>query len=68
MASEAITYDKGDMRAIIQAFKAMDAAAVEEAKRNPPPSLNMQRQRLSKQQEAVRFQVLQLSASLQALR
>lgn len=33
MASEAITYDKGDMRAIIQAFKAMDAAAVEEAKK-----------------------------------
>ena len=33
MASEAITYDKGDMRAIIQAFKAMDDAAVEEAKK-----------------------------------
>lgn len=33
MASEAITYDKSDMRAIIQAFKAMDAAAVEEAKK-----------------------------------
>lgn len=33
MASDAITYDKGDMRAIIQAFKAMDAAAVEEAKK-----------------------------------
>jgi hypothetical protein len=33
MASDAITYDKGDIRAIIQAFKAMDAAAVEEAKK-----------------------------------
>ena len=33
MASEAITYDKGDLRAIIQAFKAMDDAAVEEAKK-----------------------------------
>jgi hypothetical protein len=33
MASEAITYDKSDMRAIIQAFKAMDDAAVEEAKK-----------------------------------
>lgn len=33
MASEAITYDKGDMRAIIQAFKAMDDAAVDEAKK-----------------------------------
>jgi hypothetical protein len=33
MASDAITYDKGDMRAIIQAFKAMDAAAVDEAKK-----------------------------------
>lgn len=33
MASDAITYDKSDMRAIIQAFKAMDAAAVEEAKK-----------------------------------
>jgi hypothetical protein len=33
MASDAITYDKGDMRAIIQAFKAMDDAAVEEAKK-----------------------------------
>lgn len=33
MASEAITYDKSDMRAIMQAFKAMDDAAVEEAKK-----------------------------------
>jgi len=33
MASEGITYDKGDLRAIISAFKAMDAAAVEEAKK-----------------------------------
>ena len=33
MASEGITYDKGDLRAIIQAFKAMDDAAVEEAKK-----------------------------------
>jgi hypothetical protein len=33
MASEGITYDKGDLRAIISAFKAMDDAAVEEAKK-----------------------------------
>lgn len=32
MGSE-ITYDKGDLRAIISAFKAMDDAAVEEAKK-----------------------------------
>ena len=33
MASDAIAYDKSDMRAIIQAFKAMDEAAVDEAKK-----------------------------------
>lgn len=33
MASEAITYDKSDLRSITRAFKAMDDAAVEEAKR-----------------------------------
>lgn len=33
MASDAITYDKRELRSIITAFKAMDAAAAEEAKR-----------------------------------
>ena len=32
MASEAITYDKSDLRGITQAFKAMDDAAVGQAK------------------------------------
>jgi hypothetical protein len=32
MASEAITYDKSDLRGIIKAFKAMDETAVEQAK------------------------------------
>ena len=32
MASEAITYDKSDLRGITQAFKGMDAAAVGQAK------------------------------------
>ena len=33
MASDAITYDKRELRLIITAFKAMDAAAAEEAKK-----------------------------------
>ncbi len=33
MASEAITYDKGDLRAITRAFKAMDDEAVAQAKK-----------------------------------
>lgn len=33
MASDPITYDKRELRSIITAFKAMDAQAVEEAKR-----------------------------------
>lgn len=33
MASEAITYDKRQLRGVIQAFKAMDDQAVDEAKR-----------------------------------
>jgi len=33
MASEAITYDKQELRGIIKAFKAMDEAAVEAAKK-----------------------------------
>jgi hypothetical protein len=33
MANEAITYDKADLRNITKAFKAMDDAAAEEAKR-----------------------------------
>lgn len=33
MATEAISYDKKELRGIIQAFKAMDAGAVEAAKR-----------------------------------
>ena len=32
MATETITYDKADLRGIIKAFKAMDEAAVEQAK------------------------------------
>jgi len=32
MATDAITYDKGDLRGIIKAFKAMDEAAVDQAK------------------------------------
>jgi len=32
MASEAITYDKGDLRAITRAFKAMDDEAIAQAK------------------------------------
>ena len=32
MAPETITYDKADLRGIIKAFKAMDEAAVEQAK------------------------------------
>ena len=32
MATDAITYDKGDLRGIIKAFKAMDEAAVAQAK------------------------------------
>jgi hypothetical protein len=32
MATEAITYDKSDLRGIIKAFKAMDETAVEQAK------------------------------------
>ena len=32
MAIEPITYDKGDLRGILKAFKAMDDAAVEQAK------------------------------------
>jgi hypothetical protein len=32
MATDAITYDKGDLRGIIKAFKAMDETAVEQAK------------------------------------
>jgi hypothetical protein len=32
MATDAITYDKGDLRGIIRAFKAMDDAAVAQAK------------------------------------
>jgi hypothetical protein len=32
MATEAITYDKGDLRGIIKAFKAMDETAVAQAK------------------------------------
>lgn len=32
MASEAITYDKGDLRAITRAFKAMDDEAITQAK------------------------------------
>jgi len=32
MATETITYDKSDLRGIIKAFKAMDEAAVSEAK------------------------------------
>jgi len=32
MATESITYDKGDLRGILKAFKAMDDAAVEQAK------------------------------------
>jgi hypothetical protein len=32
MANESITYDKSDLRGILQAFKGMDAAAVEQAK------------------------------------
>jgi hypothetical protein len=32
MASEAITYDKSDLRGIVKAFKAMDETAVEQAK------------------------------------
>jgi hypothetical protein len=33
MASEAITYDKGDLRAITRAFKAMDDEAILQAKK-----------------------------------
>tara|TARA_R110000868_G_scaffold157521_2_gene384870 strand:+ start:5036 stop:5494 length:459 start_codon:yes stop_codon:yes gene_type:complete len=33
MASEAITYDKGDLRAITRAFKAMDDEAIAQAKK-----------------------------------
>jgi hypothetical protein len=33
MASEAITYDKRELRGVIQAFKAMDEQAVQEAKK-----------------------------------
>lgn len=33
MASEAITYDKQELRSIIKAFKALDEAAVQEAKK-----------------------------------
>ena len=33
MASEAITYDKRELRGVIQAFKAMDDQAIDEAKR-----------------------------------
>lgn len=33
MANEKIAYDKRDLRAIVQAFKAMDEQSVEEAKR-----------------------------------
>ena len=33
MASEAITYDKGDLRAITRAFKAMDDEAIVQAKK-----------------------------------
>lgn len=33
MANETIAYDKRDLRAIVQAFKAMDDQSVEEAKR-----------------------------------
>lgn len=33
MASDAITYDKRELRGVIQAFKAMDDAATDEAKR-----------------------------------
>jgi hypothetical protein len=33
MASEAIAYDKGDLRAITRAFKAMDAEAIAQAKK-----------------------------------
>jgi hypothetical protein len=32
MATETITYDKSDLRGIVKAFKAMDDAAVEQAK------------------------------------
>ena len=32
MATETITYDKSDLRGIVKAFKAMDEAAVEQAK------------------------------------
>ena len=32
MATESITYDKSDLRGIVKAFKAMDDAAVEQAK------------------------------------
>jgi hypothetical protein len=32
MATDPITYDKSDLRGILQAFKGMDAAAVEQAK------------------------------------
>lgn len=33
MATEAITYDKSDLRGILGAFKGMDAAAVDQAKK-----------------------------------
>lgn len=33
MASEAITYDKRELRGVIQAFKAMDEQAIQEAKK-----------------------------------
>lgn len=33
MASDAVTYDKRELRGVIQAFKAMDEAATDEAKR-----------------------------------
>jgi hypothetical protein len=35
MASETITYDKADLRAITRAFKAMDDEAANKLKKNP---------------------------------
>ena len=54
MASEAITYDKGDLRAITRAFKAMDDEAIAQAKKQSGELAEHVQKRIQGKSESLR--------------